>query len=141
MRRYYLFIIKKEYYNTYKNKSYVLYKILEKLYKLNAYDFSYGIKIYEELCLPFAVKVLSNYIYHHIQYEFINSKIIHLKSNFEKTYLQISYPCTIIKTNVNSPEILKVFNIYNHYIFICDFDMEDYFWLNHQRKNGNFKGI
>ena len=62
MRKYYLFIIKLEYTKKYKNKSYVLYKILENLYNLRTYDFSYGVNIYKQICLPFAVKVLKNYI-------------------------------------------------------------------------------
>lgn len=138
MRKYYLFIIKKEYYNQYKNKSYVLYKILENLYHLKSYDFSYGIQIYQELCLPFSVKLLSNYIYNRIHYRKINSKIIRLESKFETTYLQINPTCTVIETNVNFPQILKIFYIYSKEIFICDFQNKDYFWLSNQVKSGNF---
>lgn len=141
LRKYYLFIIKKEYYNAYKNKSYVLYKILENLYSLKSYDFSYGINIYKELCLPFSVKLLSNYINNRIYYKKMNAKIIKLESKFEETYLQIDYPCAIIKTNVNIPQILKIFHIYNKDIFICDFQNEDYFWLSNQIKNGNFPSL
>lgn len=138
MRKYYLFILKKEYYDQYKNKSYVLYRMLENLYRLKTYDFSYGINIYNELCLPFSVKVLKNYINNKVPYKRINNKIIKLDSMFEKTYLQINYSCVIIKTNVNFPQILKIFNIYNKNIFVCDFKAQDYFWLDKQIKRVNF---
>ena len=130
MRKYYLFIIKLEYTKKYKNKSYVLYKILENLYNLKTYDFSYGVNIYKQICLPFAVKVLKNYINKRIHHKKINDKIIKIKSKFENTYLQINYSCSIIKTDVNTPQIFKIFNIYNKNIFICDFQNNDYFWLN-----------
>ena len=45
MEKYYLFIIKDKYRKLYKNKSYALYKILENLYGIKAYDFSFGINI------------------------------------------------------------------------------------------------
>lgn len=134
MRKYYLFIIKKEYYDIYKNKSYVLYKILEKLHSLRPYDFSYGISIYKQICLPFAFKLLNNYVKQRIKHHKISDKVIKIDSAFEDTYIQIRYPCVIIKTNVNMPQILKIFNIYNKNIFVCDFKNIDYFWLSHHFK-------
>lgn len=134
MRKYYLFIIQKEYYITYKNKSYVLYKVLENLKNIKTYDFSYGISIFNGLCLPFAVKLLNNYIENRIAFTRKNNKIIKVDSEFENTYVQIKYPCVIIKTDKNMPQILKIFNIYNRNIFVCDFANEDYFLLNEQLK-------
>ena len=118
----------------YLNKSYVLYKIMETLYKLRTYDFSYGKNIYKQLCLPFSSKLLNNYIEKRINNIKINNKVIKISSEFEDTYIQISRAFVIIKTNVNSPKILKIFNIYNRQIFVCDFDNIDYFWLNRQFK-------
>ena len=60
----------------YLNKSYVLYKIMETLYKLRAYDFSYGKNIYKQLCLPFSSKLLNNYIEKRINNIKINNKVI-----------------------------------------------------------------
>lgn len=134
MRKYYLFIIQKNYYNQYKNKPYVLYKILESLKDIKTYDFSYGLNIYQELCVPFSVKLLNNYLTNRIGYQKINKKIIKLNSNFEDTYLKINYSRVIIKTNINRPQIFKIFNIYNKKIFVCDFEQKDYFWLNTQIK-------
>ena len=139
MRKYYLFIIKKEFYNVYKDKSYVLYKILENLHNLRTYDFSYGIKIYKELCLPFAVKVINNYLNKKIKHKKINEKIIKIESNFEDTYMQVNYSCIVIKTSVNIPQIMKILNIYNKSIFVCDFNNIDYFWLNNYFKATNKK--
>jgi len=135
MRKYYLFLVKKEYYSMYKNKSYVLYKLLENLKNIETYDFSYGINIFHQLCLPFSVKVLSNYIENRINFKRINLKIIKIDSKFENTYLQINYSCIVIKTNINMPQIFKIFNIYSKNIMVCDFENQDYFWLNDHIKS------
>ena len=96
MNKYYLFIIDKKLIKEYKNKSYVLYKLLETLYKSETYDFCYGIKIYWQICNNISVKLLSNYINNRINTIKINEKIIKLKN--EKTYIQLMYPCIIVKT-------------------------------------------
>ena len=62
MKKYYLFVIKNDYYRIYRKNPYILYKILERLYMLEKYDFSYGISLYKQLCQPFGVKLLKNYI-------------------------------------------------------------------------------
>lgn len=134
MRKYYLFLIRKEYFEQYKNKSYVLYKIFENLYELKPYDFSYGINIFNEICLLFPKTLLNNYIDKKIPYKKIDEENIKIDSKFEETYLRIMNSCIVIKTSVNMPQILKIFNIYSKYIFVCDFISEDYFWLNNQIK-------
>ena len=126
MKKYYLFIIKKDYINLYKNKSYILYKILENLYR--TYDFSYGINIYNQLCNKISVKLLNGYIKDRLRHKKINN-IIKLTHTKEKTYIEIKYPCIIIYTNTKKSNIFKIFNIYNRNIFVCDFDNKDYFWL------------
>ena len=141
MRKYHLFIINKEVYFKYKNKSYVLYKILESLYNLTSYDFSFGFNIYKQICMPFAVKILKNYIKEKMSYIKINNKVIKI-SNKEDIYLNINYASTIIKTSVNLPSILRIFNIYNKYIFVCDFKNKDYFWLDQEiRQHYKIKNI
>ena len=129
MRKYYLFIIKREYFDLYNGKSYALYKMLLNLKNLRAYDFSYGIKIFKEICLPFSIKLLNNYINKKINHIRINKKIIKIDSVFEETYLELNYSCVVVKTSVNIPEIMRVLNIYNKNIFVCDFENSDYFWL------------
>lgn len=130
MKKYYLFVIKNEYYKIYRKNPSILYKTLEKLFMLEKYDFSYGISLYNQLCQPFGVKLLNNYITSRYKCYYINSKIIQLKSLIEKTFIQVGYATTIVFTDTNFPEILKVFNTYNRKIFVCEFDKNEYFWLN-----------
>lgn len=130
MRKYYLFIIKREYFNLYYNKPYSLYKMLQSLKNLKAYDFSYGIKIFKEICLPFSVKLLNNYFNKKINLKRINDKKIKIASKFEETFLELNYSCIVVKTNINMPEIMRILNIYNKNMLVCDFENNDYFWLN-----------
>jgi len=134
MRKYYLFLIKNEYFKIYRDYSYILYKMLECLARMHTYDFSYGISIYNQLCNKVSVKLLNNYIDSKIRHHKISKKVIHIDSRFEDTYIQINTSCIIIKTNVVLPQILKIFNIYNRQIFVCDFNNGNYFWLNQQIK-------
>lgn len=117
----------------------MLYRTLENLSLLEKYDFSYGVSIFNQLCQPFSVKLLKNYITNKYKCFNINSKVVQIKSLVEKTFLQIGYASTIVFTNKEYPEILKVFNIYNRKIFVCDFEQSQYFWLNHKIKKNSKK--
>ena len=97
------------------------------------------INIYQNICLPFPVSLFKNYFANRINYEQINKKIIRIESDFEDTYVQLNYSCIIIKSNCNFPQILKIFNIYNKNIFICDFKHKDFFWLNEPLKKTTLK--
>lgn len=132
MRKYYLFVIKNEYYKIYRKTPSMLYITLENLYMLEKYDFSYGVSLYKQICQPFSVKVLNNYIKHKYKIYSINKKLFQLKSLVEKTFIQVGYSTTVIFTDTEYPEILKVFNTYNRKVFVCDFENHNYFWLNHK---------
>lgn len=133
MNKYYLFIIDKKLIKNYKNKSYVLYKLLETLYKSETYDFCYGIKIYWQICNNISVKLLNNYINNRIKISKVNEKVFKIKN--EQTYIQLMYPCIIIKTKNKKSNLFRIFNIYNRDIFVCDFKNQNYFWLNEYLKN------
>ena len=134
MNKYYLFIIKKRHIRNFKNKSYVLYKNLEKLYYLNTYDFSYGLNIYKQLCDYISVKLLKDYINSRIKHTKINN-LIKIDSIKESTYITLKRSCIIIYTNKRKSFLFKIFNIYNNNIFVCDFQNKNYFWLNEYVKS------
>lgn len=134
MRKYYLFVIKNDYQQIYKNHSYVLFKTLENLKGTIPVNFPYGISLYEQLCQTFHSDILNNYIKRKFKCKKINKKIIKINSMIENTYIQVNKSCAIILTNLNIPPVFRVFNIYNKRIFVCDFENQDYFWLNEQIK-------
>lgn len=129
MRKYYIFMIKDNYYQKYQYSPYLLYKALYYLYKMNKYDLENGIYLYNKFCNIVGRNVILNYIKNKFDYTMYSSKIIKLNSILEKTYIQVNYSCIIILTNVNSPYIFKILNIYNKKLFVCDFQNKDYFFL------------
>lgn len=129
MRKYYLFIIKNNYYNKYQYSPYILYKALYYLYKMNRYDLENGLYLYNKVCNIIGKNVILNYIKNKFDYKVYSDKIIRLNSVLEKTYVQVNYSCIIIMSNINYPYIFKILNIYNKKIFVCDFINGDYFFL------------
>lgn len=129
MRKYYLFVMKNEVYKIYHKNPSILYETLSNLYHLESYDFSYGISLYHQLCQPFSVKVLENYIKSKYKYHVARTNILQMKSFIEKTFVQVGYATTVILTDTKYPELFKIFNIYNRKIFVCDFIHREYFWL------------
>lgn len=136
MRKYYIFIIRKEFYKIYKNNSLVLYKTLENLYKLNLTSFGYGVSIYNQLCLTFNTEVLNNYFLR----KFDNYKNNKHFITTEGVIIEVHKSCIVMLTKKNIPNIMKYLLYYNNYLFVCDFDNKDYFWLNNQY-NSNFNKI
>ena len=135
MREYYLFHIKQDVYELYRNDGYMLYQTLENIYKLKAKNLNYGISLYKQLCIPFNLQILKNYLYkkydNHVKkigdiYLLVNNYIC------EETLVKLGPSRIYIKSNVNLPRILKVFEFYNQKIFICDFKNRDFFWLTKQ---------
>ena len=133
MKKYYLFYIKKDIYETYKNNGYLLYKVLENIYNLKKSHIKYGKNLYEQLCIPFNINIIHNYLKK--KYSFLINKnkkywFINSYTN-EITMIKLGYSLIIIKTNVNFPKILKTLEFYSSSLFICDFKNRNFFWLFH----------
>lgn len=127
MRKYYLFTIRKDYYDIYKKNPLVLYKTLENLYKLKKSDIDYGITLYNQICDVIDVDRLKNYFNHMKMFKKDNKYLI--KTNCEFTVLCFHYACIICKTQKNYPMIFNTLNYYSKYFFVCDFYNHDYFFL------------
>ena len=132
MRKYHLFKIQNDYYKRYKNNPKVLYQTLDHILQLKNANAVYGISLYQSICEPFSANLLKNYIQNRFTCSQLTDKVMQVHSITEHTLLQIGYACIIIMTNVNFPELLKVFHIYHKQIFVCDFENKDYFWLSLQ---------
>ena len=121
--KYYLFVIKKEYY---KKNDFYLYSMLENLKLMNRDDYSYGVGIYQSLCSFFNKPVLRNYIEQKYDLKCLND-IYYLNDNESSFKINKSY-CWI-KTNRHLRELLCLFYVYHKNIFVCNFENQEYFWL------------
>ncbi len=128
MKTYHIFAIKKNIYNTYKNKEYSLYKILFNLYNLNKEDINYGLTLYNQICYPINKKIVEEYL------EFTNyrkGKNKYMISDTKNIAVLIIKPSNIIyKSNIINKDITYILNNYYKYLFICNFKEKDYKWLN-----------
>lgn len=132
MRKYYLFIINKEYKEIYINNTNVLYQTLYNLYKLRKDDLRIGFSIYNQICKTFNKKIIIKYLKEKYNLKSKKDKF-YLESKKEELLIKINYSCVIIYTNVNIPKIFKVLYLYNKNIFVVDFKNEDYFWLTREK--------
>lgn len=128
MREYNLFVIKQEYFDIYKNKPLFLFDILKKLYSLKD-NFNYGVTLYEQLCNKISVNTLKYYL--NSRYNLNNDDVFFI----DGALIELRYSRIILKSRDNYPKIMEVFNCYNKNIFICDFNNNDYFWLDIFSKN------
>lgn len=135
MRTYYLFWIKSEFYSAYFKKNDSLYKTIENLYREKDIHPSLKISLYGQICELHKVDILSSYL-DAISYRKKNKKyLLTLSKTKEKTIIIVRPSVIIIKTNKNIPHIFKALSYYSPYLFVCDFNNQDYFWLsNHYYK-------
>lgn len=124
MRKYYLFVIRKDVYEIYKNNPTALFRTMNNLYHLKPIDYEYGVSLFHQLCEPFRVSLLEDYMQDKYKLEKKNGVY-----QFEDNYIYIKPSRCIVKTNVNMPNIFIDFKCYNRLIFVVDFVMRDYFFL------------
>ena len=127
MRKYFLFSIRKEYYDIYYKNPLVLYKTLENLYHLKKENLSYGLSLYKQICNVIDVERLKSY-FEQVCLEKKNNKYL-LVYNKESIIFSLHYSCIVCKTTKNYPLGLKVINYYDRNLFVCDFENKDYFFL------------
>ena len=120
--KYYLFVIKKEFYK--KNDQY-LYSMLENLKYMKKENYNYGFSIYHNVCYFFNDTIIKNYLEKKYNMQSVNN--IYTISNDTTLKITKSYAC--IKTTKHLRELLCIFYIYHKDIFVCNFETKEYFWL------------
>ncbi len=119
MREYNLFILKKKYVDS---DGEFIYGSLKKLFYLN-YNLNYGYCLFEQLCHYINSEVLKSYFFN--KFNLLYNDVLVYKG----CRIYIKHSRIVIKTKYNLPKVLKVFNIYNKNIFVCDFKNNDFFFL------------
>lgn len=135
MRTYYAFIIKDTLMNFYSKKPYSLYKILEQIYRLKNNDIVLGYRLLDQVTKPFGTRKTNKYIFQRHYDELSYSKIDdgHMIKNLyseEITFLKVFNSHVRIKTNSLNSSFFNSIKQYDKNIFICDFENNDYFWIN-----------
>ena len=134
MKLYYVFNIKKEIVNLYKDKPASLYRILENIYYMHEEDINYGFNIFKQLTHRNKVLELSNNLYIKLHKDLVYSKIgdEHIINDLyhdEVSILKIKNSHLIIESNKSMPSFFKILLDINTNYFICDFKDKDFFFI------------
>ena len=134
MRLYYVFNIKSEIVDLYKDKKASLYRILENIYFMHEEDINYGFSIFKELTDKNKVLELNNNIYIKLHKDLVYSKIDneHIINDLyhdEVSILKIKNSHLIIESNKSMSSFFKILLDINPNYFICDFKNKDFFFI------------
>ncbi len=134
MYTYHLFVVQDAIFKTYSKNPKTLYVFLEKLYHLNCRNFNYGLSVYQQLCIPIHVKLLSNYIIEKVPAIKVKKNTFKMLSFYENTTLELHYANIVIKTDATLPAIYHILQIYSEHILVCAFVENKCFWLSQELK-------
>lgn len=127
MYRYYIFDIK----NKFKN-NYNLYRLLKTLYTLNLKYINYGELIYNEICLPINITNIKDILKDYNAKKISRKYFICL--NDEITIVVIKYSRLIIVSNKLYPDIFERLKIEQNNLFVCNFVLDNYFYVSNSCK-------
>lgn len=138
MRTFYIYNINDFLHSLYDNYPHNLYKMLEEAHYSKKHNLAKSATIYDQLITNYNKLYINNFlnINNKIDVYYYNKNNTHLiSSRGEYTKLTVNSYCIKVKSNLNYPKFFYDINNYSNNIFICDFDNQDYFWLNKIVKN------
>lgn len=134
MRLYYIFNIKSEIKELYKDKEASLYRILENIYYMHEEDVNYGFNIFKQLTNRIDKIKLNNEIYIKLHKDLVYSKINneHIINDLyhdEVSILKICNSHLKIESNKSVSSFFKILSEINNNYFVCDFKDKDFFFI------------
>lgn len=138
MRVFYIYNVNDFFCSIYDKYPYKLYKMLEDAYYTNKHNIILSTDYYEQIITNFNKLFINNYLHVNNKldaYYYKKNNIHIISSREEYSKLMVSSYCLKLKSNLNYPTFLKNIRTYSDNIFVCDFENQDYFWLNKVVKN------
>lgn len=133
VRVYNIFMINTHFTKLYKNKPKTLYQMLEQISKVNKKDYEFAFKLFEQIALPLNRSDIYKYIEkkdkNHIKIS-EDTYILNDVTTREVTKVIIGASHIKIISNINNPDIFRILHDYDECLYACDFNTNDYFWLN-----------
>ncbi len=135
MRNYYIFRMKREFVNLYRDSPSSLFNVLKHLYYMKKCDVSYGFNLFNQLTMKIDKNKLDREIYikYHNEMVYSKNKDEHIINNLYKdevSILTIKNAYIYVTTNNNYTSFFNVIDSLGDEYFACDFEKLDYFWLN-----------
>lgn len=132
MRTFYVYNVKDFVYSLYEKYPYQLYKMLEDAYLTNKYDMVLSSSYYGQITNNFNKLFMNHYIManHKLNGYYYKKDNTHvITSNQEYSKLMIGSHFLKLKSNINYPCFFDTIKDFRGNIFVCDFENQDYFWL------------
>ena len=133
MRRFYIFNINEYFKILTKNDPYNLYKQFDNIYHFNKYNIKQYCDLYNKITIPINKNKLNNNLYNYYLNDesytkYLNTHHYNNYYNDEETVLTIGNNYMIIDTTSINPIFFDKLKIIKN-LFVCDFQNQDYFWL------------
>ena len=134
MKVYYIFKLKDEFVNLYKDTPSVLYNILKSIYYLDKEEVDYGYNIFKQLTLPLEKNKLdrSLFIKFHQDIPYSKRKDIHYINNLYRNEISrmiINKAYIRLEIEQNFSTFFEILKENNKNLFACSFKTIDFFFL------------
>lgn len=134
MRVYYVFNIKNEVYELYKDYPKALYNLFLEIYDMNKKEIDYGIILFKDIASIINKDYLDKEIYIKLndKLRYSRNKDEHIINNIyseEVSIMKIKRTHIVINTIQSYTEFFGLLNNYEQTLFACDFKNNDYFYL------------
>ena len=134
MKVYYIFKLKDEFIDLYKDTPSVLYNILRNIYYLDKEEVDYGYNLFKQLTLPIDKNRIDRdlFIKFHQDIQYFKRKDVHYINNMYKnevSRLIISNSYLKLELDQNFSTFFKVLKEEDNNLFACSFQKTDFFFL------------
>ena len=134
MRIYFVFKIKEEYIELYKDTPSTLYNILNQMYYMKRNEIGYGFNLFNQMIDRIDKFDLDKYLYVllHTKMKYSKKNDEHILNNLYKdevSILKVKTTHIVINSNKSYTEFFVLLNNYEPNLFVCDFNNHDYFFI------------
>lgn len=134
MREFYLFQVKEEFKSLYRENQVILYNIFKQIYLLQKEDVEYGYSLFKQLTRKIEKEKLDQEIFIKLHGSVPYSKRgnIHYVNNLYKdeiSQMVVKRAYIKVKSNQDITEFFHILNGFDNHYFVCDFQNQDYFFL------------
>lgn len=134
MRIYFVFKIKEEYIDLYKDTPNTLYSILNQMYYMKRNEIGYGFNLFNQMIDRINKFDLDKHLYvlMHTKMKYSKKGDEHILNNLYKdevSVLKVKSTHVLINSNKSYTEFFVLLNQYDPSFFVCDFNNHDYFFL------------
>ena len=134
MRIYYVFDIRSEYVDLYKETPNSLYNVLHQLYYMRKKDLEYGFNMFKQLANRIDKDEVDKNIFLklHNKMTYVKKGDNHIINNLYKdevSILKVKKSHLVLDSNSTYSSFLNFLSEYNSNLFVCDFINGDYFFL------------